>query len=415
MICVLVLASGHRWEPVALGHLDSHPATTALKRCVDVDDLMASATTGQADVALVALDAPGLDPDVVSHLHRHGVRPVLVALERVDDVDVVEQARRLGVEHVLAADGLHGLIDALTSAQGLADTHPRPMAHAGPPPEAAPDDDAPRRTFVVWGPAGAPGRTTIAVNLAAELARRGRPVLLTDLDPYGGSVAQQLGILDEVSGVLAGARLAGSGHLAERFGSACRGVGEHLGVLTGLPRADRWREVRPAHVEQLLVEAALHADVVADTGFCLEEDVAELGGRSGRNAMTLTALDLADEVVVVGAADPIGLARLARGLVELSERLPDATVRVVVNRMRGTIGWSEREVARMVEGFARVAGLHFLPEDRAGQDRALVSGRPAVDLGESAWTAGIAALADTLLPDSVVSLRRRRGGRALLR
>ena len=57
--------------------------------------------------------------------------------------------------------------------------------------------------------------------------------------------------------------------------------------------------------------------------------------------MTLAALDAADEIVVVGSADPVGLSRLARGLVELRERTAGAPVRVVVNRMRPTLGWSE--------------------------------------------------------------------------
>jgi MinD-like ATPase involved in chromosome partitioning or flagellar assembly len=269
------------------------------------------------------------------------------------------------------------------------------------------------RTVVVWGPAGAPGRTTVAVNLAAELARRSRPVVLADLDPWGGSVAQQLGILDEVSGVLAGARLAAAGQLGERFDSIGRTVDDGLVVVTGLPRADRWREVRPAHVDQLLTEAAARGDVVVDTGFSLEDDALDLTGRASRNAMTLGALEVADEIVVVGSADPVGLARLARSLVDLHERFGATHVRVVVNRMRSSIGWSEREVAGMVEGFSRTAGLHFLPEDRSAIDRALVSGRAAVTLGDSVLTRGFAALADAVLPASVVpgparrSLRRR--------
>ena len=104
---------------------------------------------------------------------------------------------------------------------------------------------------------------------------------------------------------------------------------------------------------------------------------------------------------MVGSADPVGLARLARGLVDLRDRVAGVPVRVVVNRMRGSIGWSEKEIAGMVEGFSRVAGLHFLPEDRAGLDRALVSGRPLAEVGDSALVQGLAGLADAVLPSSV--------------
>lgn len=59
MICVLLLAAGDGWESAALSVLDQDPRVVVLKRCVDVDDLMAAATSGQADVVVVAIDAPG--------------------------------------------------------------------------------------------------------------------------------------------------------------------------------------------------------------------------------------------------------------------------------------------------------------------------------------------------------------------
>ena len=58
--------------------------------------------------------------------------------------------------------------------------------------------------------------------------------------------------------------------------------------------------------------------------------------------------------------------------------------RVVVNRMRPTLRWSEKDVAGMVSGFSRLAGLHFLPEDRDTVDRMLVAGRTLPEVGDSA-------------------------------
>ena len=74
-------------------------------------------------------------------------------------------------------------------------------------------------------------------------------------------------------------------------------------MLTGLPRPDRWPEVRAAAFADLLDEAArLTSYAVADTGFSLEADPADPFGSTApqRNEMTLTALAHADEVVVVG-------------------------------------------------------------------------------------------------------------------
>ncbi len=408
MICVLLLAAGEAWESPALADLEAHSGVVVLKRCVDVDDLLASVTSGQVDVAVVALDAPGLDPASIAHLRRHAVRPVGVTTARADDLDVREHAQRLGIGSVVGAGSLATLPEVVAAVEeGDPRAHGETPALDDAPPAASADDAG--RVIVVWGPAGAPGRTTVATNLAWEVARRRVPVVLADLDPYGGSVAQQLGILDEVSGLLSASRLAASGQLDERFTSVCRGVGEHLAVVTGLPRADRWREVRAAQVDRLLERAREVAHVVVDTGFSLEDEAGQdLGGRPGRNALTLAALAVADEVVVVGAADPVGLARLARGLVELRDRLGGVPVRVVVNRMRGSIGWSEKEIAGMVEGFSRVAGLHFLPDDRAGLDRALVSGRPVAEVGDSTLVQGLAALTDAVLPSSAPPDRGKR-------
>ena len=56
-----------------------------------------------------------------------------------------------------------------------------------------------------------PGRTTVAVDLAAELPPPGHATLLADADTYGGSVAQALGLLDEAPGLAAAARAADHG------------------------------------------------------------------------------------------------------------------------------------------------------------------------------------------------------------
>jgi MinD-like ATPase involved in chromosome partitioning or flagellar assembly len=417
VICVLLLAAGEPWESPALADLEAHPGVVVLKRCVDVDDLLAAVTSGQADVAVVSLDAPGLDAASVAHLRRHAVRLVAVTSSRSDDLDVREHAQRLGIAALVGAGELSSLPEAVTTVDDVADTRARDeqlpdLPGGADAPDATNDATHGGRVVVVWGPAGAPGRTTVATNLAWEVARRGEAVVLADLDPYGGAVAQQLGVLDEVSGLLSAARLAAAGQLDERFASVCRGVGEHLAVVTGLPRPDRWREVRAAQVDQLLEAARARGHVLVDTGFSLEDDPGtDFGARPGRNALTLAAIEQADELLVVGSADPVGLARLARGLVDLREHTAGVPVRVVVNRMRSSIGWSEKEIAGMVEGFSRVAGLHFLPEDRAGLDRALVSGRALADLGDSSLVQSLSALADAVFPASVRPAPPRAGWR----
>lgn len=413
---VLVAAAGAPWEAQALRRLEGpHPAVPGgtgvvlAKRCVDLADLLATAGTSAAAVAVVSPTLPGIDADSVARLHRAGLGVLLVADPDELDEERSERWRRLGIDRLLPSTRLDDLVAAAAGAG----------SGAGP---AGPDDRVPAgvehgrgvpgRLLVVWGPTGAPGRTTVAVGLATEIAAAGRDVLLVDVDAYGGAVAQHLGVLDEASGLLAAARAANSGHLdGDRLAGLARQLSDRLRVLTGLPRPDRWSEVRPRAFDSVLEEALrLSSHVVLDVGFGLQPEQADPYGGAGpqRSTMTVTSLQRADEVLVVGAADPVGLSRLARGLVEVHELLPGVRPRVVVNRTRASLGWTDREIRGMVEGFVRPVDVHFLPDDRAAADRALMAGKSLAESGESALRSAMTALAAGVLGESATSERRRR-------
>ncbi len=389
-------------SPPALTRLADRSDVVVLKRCVDVPDLLATAAAGQADVAVVAIDAPGLDRAAVDHLRGHGVRPVAVLPGGADLDPAALRATRIGVRALVGDHELDALAD-LVAAGEEPDRHGRPRRRPTTPAPAR----SPGRVVAVWGPSGAPGRTTLAVGIAAELARDRRTILV-DADPWGGSVAQQLGIVDEVSGLLAATRLVATGQLPERFGGLQRSLDHRLSVVTGLPRADRWVEVRAGVVDHLLDVARSHGHVVVDTGFSLEHDPATDGGRAGRNTMTLESLEAADEVVVVGSADPVGLARLARGLVELRRgdrplrrargRQPDAADARLVRA-------GDRRDARWPDPDHRAA----LPARRPRRGRPGPGGRPVPGRGRRLRGGpGARRASRRRWP----RLRRRRAGRA---
>jgi MinD-like ATPase involved in chromosome partitioning or flagellar assembly len=424
-VAVLVAAAGAPWEAEALERLERPGSGVVLaRRCLDLADLLATASSGVAGAAVVSADLPGLDADSVEALQAAGTGLVLVAGPAGGSADVADRMRRLGIDHQLDSGELSGLAELVRAATTEAVVAPHGVSESSP---VGTHSAPPGRLLVVWGPAGAPGRTTLAVGLATEMAALDREVFLVDADPYGGAVAQHLGVLDEVSGLLAAARAANSGLLdADRLAGLAGQVGERLRVLTGLPRPDRWREVRAAPYDVLLREARrLAAYVVVDVGFDLASDPADafVGSAPQRNLMTLAAVEQADDVVVVGAADPVGLARLARGLVELRDLVPDVRPRVVVNRTRPSLGWSDREIRGMVEGFVTPVDVHFLPDDRAAADRALMTGRSLAESGESPLRAGVAGVARALVGAQPAAprrgsrvgrsrVRRRRAGRA---
>jgi Mrp family chromosome partitioning ATPase len=377
---VLTAVTDAEWESELVAALDSADhGVTIVRRCVDVADLLAAASTGTARAVVLSADLRRLDREVLSRLQ--AARVGVVGLVEPGDVAAEHRLRQLGVRHVLPSDaGAAVVAESLVRAGGVADPDEPPDE----PPE--PELSGPGRVVAVWGPTGAPGRTTVAVAVADEAARLGVPTLLIDADVYGGVVAQVLGILDESPGVAAAARADNQGELdVAALARLARAVNPRFRVLTGLSRADRWPELRPDPVRGVLERArALVALTVVDCGFCVEEDE-ELSFDTAvprRNGATLTVLEEADIVVAVGAADPVGIQRLVRALSDLADRLPGIQPRVVVNKLRAGVvpGDPAGEVAGALRRFAAVQRIDTLPYDRAALDRALAGG---LTLGEA--------------------------------
>ncbi|MEJ5866136.1 hypothetical protein WDV85_00105 [Pseudokineococcus sp. 5B2Z-1] len=260
------------------------------------------------------------------------------------------------------------------------------------------------RFVAVWGPPGAPGRTTVATGLAAELAAAGDQVLLADADTHAASAAQVLGLLDESPGLAAACRSAASGALDGRaLARAAVQVSPGLRLLGGVSRSSRWPELAPASLERVWEVARAQADwVVVDLGSPLEadEELSYDTAAPRRNGAALSALAAADEVLVVGAADAVGLQRLVRGLADLAEAVPAAPPpRVVVTRVRASAVGSPPE-RRVRDALARFAGAHdvtLVPDDRAAHDAALLAGRTLVETApRSPSRLAVAALAAAL-------------------
>lgn len=412
-----------RWEVDLAGALARSSQVHLVRRCADVAELLGVAAAGLGRVAVVSSDLRALDRAVIDTLGAHGL--VVLGLHPPTDETGARTLRRWGCRAVLPADSstadLDEAVERLLLDQGRdtalplllgsgreegADDRPvRPgsgreetdtgggSAYPGLDEEIEEllrdGEDGPQepeggeregRVVVVWGPTGSPGRTTLAVNLAAELADPLHPVLLVDADTYGASVGQHLAVLDEVPGIAAAARAADQGTLDRaQLARLAPEVVPGLRVLTGLPRADRWPEVRDVALADVLQGCRrLAIWTVVDVAACLEQDE-ELSFDTlapRRNGAALTALEAADVVVVVGAGDPVGLQRLVRGLDALRE-ITEAPRLVVVNRVRpGPVG--PDPAARISAALARFAGVtpaELVPDDPVAVDTALLHGR----------------------------------------
>jgi MinD-like ATPase involved in chromosome partitioning or flagellar assembly len=364
-----------------------------------------------AHVAVVGLFTPG-DDLAEARLRLLGLEQVLPADSPSQEIAAAVASALSGTQRRRATSngGASASLSYGDPAAALAD-----LGSAEPTgwiePSAEPGSG---RLVAVWGPTGAPGRTTVAVGIAGELARAGVPTLLADADTYGGSVAQVLGFLDEAPGLAAAARLANLGQLdLAALARVAPSAAAHLRVLTGISRAERWTELRPAALEAVWSLCRSLAEfTIVDCGFSLEQDE-ELSFDTAaprRNGATLATVLAADTVIAVGAADPVGVQRLVRALGDLREAVPGVDPLVVLTKVRrGVVGAEpHKQLAGALERYAGVREITFLPYEREPLDDALRQGRLLADVApESAVRQALAELAATLAGRPAPARRRR--------
>lgn len=419
MVTVLVAVRVPEEEAAAVTVLGAQPLVNVARRCAELTELLAAAEAGAGTAAVVSGDLPGLDRDAVARLRGAGLR--VVAIE--DPTTSAERLAGLGCDVVVAEGDAENLVAAV---RGDA---PDVAAPAALTPEL---EGRPGTVIAVWGPAGSPGRTTTAIELAAALAgvgavaprrsgllRRSHPgpppheastVLLADADTYASSVTSRLGLLDDAPGLAAAARAAGQGALdVVTLAGHSPVVLPGVRVLTGITRASRWPELPATSLDMVFQRCReLAAWTVVDCGPVLEADELLMYDTRApqRNGATLSALQAADLVVVVGGADPVGLQRLVRGLEDLRDAavpVPAARL-VVVNRVRDSaIGrHAESQIRDALARYAGVDDVHLVPDDPVGLDAALLAGRVLAECAPASPArvgfSGLAARVRELVP-----------------
>lgn len=380
---VVVLLGATSWEGAFVAGL-AHPASRVevARRCVDTADLLAASATGVAAVAIVGADAPRLDSEVISRVIECGVAVVAVT-SRGDD-GAVERMRLWGIDDVLTIDdrdlgaSVSATIAAVHQLTSITTASSERPSTSRSRTRSEPATSAP--VLAVWGPAGSPGRTSIAIGLADEVSRAGHNTILIDADTWAPSIALALGLAEDGAGLASACRRALSGSLDERsFQSILKPLHERLQVLTGIGRSGRWTEARRSAMHAVIDQARSMADVVViDCGFSLESDEELVFDTAAprRNAATFVALEQATDIVVTGLADPIGLVRLVNGLSELDALELSGRRYVVANRVReAMLGRKPNDaVADVLHRHAKVDHLWCIPDDAAAFDTALREG-----------------------------------------
>lgn len=353
------------------------------------------AVLGGAHVLVVDAGPDSVTPTLVARCDREGVRMV-VRCER--DADRAA-AKAFGLRTVGMTAAASELLD--------------------PEPPAPAEARTRGRVIAVWGAAGAPGRTTMAIALASELARDGRRVALIDADTSAPSMALAIGLADEGPGFAAACRQAERGTLTvAELARIAAPLAEGIAVLTGINRPARWPELSADRVHGALEVCREWADdIVVDVAACLELDeeiVSDLDGPR-RNAAARAVLGCADIVVAVVASDPVGVSRFIRAYPELRATVGSAPVRVLVNKTRPRVlGVDPRgQVRRTLERYAGIGDMWFAPADGRAVDAALLRAQPVLQV--AARSPLVAAVRRFVGEALEAPLRRRRADRSARR
>lgn len=292
-----------------------------IRRVTDIVELMAVAQPAISERVLVAPRFPQMSREIAFRLAADGM-PVWGLLDPGDDPGE-RTLRDWGIPVVAATADL------------------RDLPVEGRPP--APRSRSRGVVVAVSGPAGAPGRSTVALNLAA---RWGSEALLVDADSKAPSLGFMLGLPSDAPGVRGASREAGSGRLDETqlwaAGHSVHGLTVLPGAVGSLPDggADR------------LIDLCSRAARVT---------VVDCGGPQP-GTLGRAALDRADCVIDVALPTSLGIRRWI-------EHLTDTDIRrgllIVWNQLdRGRDAASLRALADLTHDAVPGAVIAGLPWDR---------------------------------------------------
>jgi MinD-like ATPase involved in chromosome partitioning or flagellar assembly len=250
--------------------------------------------------------------------------------------------------------------------------------------------------IVVSGASEGVGATELAIELAVAMRRRGRSVVLVDADLVAPSLAQRLFV--SPSDIRTGNLLTAIDAVHRGSGSLNACVTETTagcGLICGLEQPGAWETVAPVEVAGVVAELSTRFTYTIVQTAAPIEDLP-----SGRHAVARRMLQVADRVLVVADANPVGLQRLTRWMWYASTLLEPSAVHVVCNHShQETRADIEREVLRTLAH----SSISHLPAD--GRVRNAAWALELVATGP--YTRAVATLLDERFPETRPERRRR--------
>jgi pilus assembly protein CpaE len=341
--------------------------------------------------SVVAVFGPGfVSPMGFQHVHRlttgHTNLGVVFAVFELS-TDVLQQALRAGARDAVVIGGeasLHQSVDRV--GELLAGSTSRPQAPVV-------RDGAPGRLTVVFSTKGGVGKTCIAINVAAAMARKSpEPVVLIDADLQFGDVSVMLGLPPQNTVLDAAA--------AVQYGDT-----ELVQTLAGKHTASGLL-VLPAPLEPVALEAVLPGEMV---NIC--DAFRSVAGHvvvdlpSVFNDYVLAFIEAADEVLLVGSMDIPSIKNLKIGMTSLDlASIAGPKLKLVLNHANAKVKLDVKEIERVLGLPANFA----VPDDLA-VPMSVNAGVPVIlDDPKAPVSRSLEVIADSLLGPAAVSGKQKR-------
>ncbi len=284
----------------------------------------------QPDIILMDINMPGIDGIGASQQITESVPSVQIIIMSVQsDPNYLRRAMMAGARDFLTKPfGGDELVAAIRRVHDkrptIKATSSRQSHQAGispAEPVALPEGNL----IAVYSPKGGAGCTTVAINLAVALARRGRRTILVDVSLQFGDVSVMLNMKAVTS--IADLSDRGSELDQDLISSISQVHRSNLNVLLAPPRPEMADVVTEENIKQLLTALKESFDfIIVDTTSYLSEK-------------TLAVLDMSDRIVLIAQQNLSSLKNVSR-FFDLAESLEYETQKVwlVVNRAKSKQG-----------------------------------------------------------------------------
>jgi len=381
-------------EQLLLSALGSTGDIVIAERCLSADQLVASVQRGSVDAVLVAYDLHRLTGSRLDEVVQSRLPLVLLA----PDPDDEQWESFPGALLPLNAE-VEVVYQAILAAIRGDRPRPSPQRAAAEAPaiktSGTPDEPETLSVIALASGYGSPGRTTVAVSLAAALGAVA-PTVLVDADLAGPSIAAWLDA-DPTRNIsmLAHAEPETSRDWDRAIAQEVQPLhprSPHGVVLCGVPKPEMRSLISIRFFERLVAELRQrYRYVILDTG----ADV--LGAEV---ALHRAALAQAQQILLVASPDLVGLwhTRAALGVLQNQFALGTERIALLINRHDRRYHHSRVEI----EWALGLPTAAIVPYDHGSLQRALAAQRPLILEGRSQAGRALVNLAELIHGGSIV-------------